>query len=90
MASRNFDATGTPRSIAAVLGLRDGQEYAGQNLSTTATLFVREALMIPSAGTRAHRHEAGSFFFFTPSGQTSLWAWTDDPAGCACIVTEAS
>ena len=89
MASRNFNATSTPQSIASVVVLTDGQQYVGQNVSTTATLFVREAAVQPAPTMRAHRHESGAFFYFTPGGTTSLWAWTDDPAGCAVIVTEA-
>ena len=89
MPSRDFNATGTPQSIAAVLGLTSGQAYVGQNVSTTATLFVREAAAAPSPHARAHRHEAGGFFYFTPGGTSSLWVWTDDPGGCAVIVTAA-
>ena len=89
MPSLDFNATGTPQSIAAALGLASGQEYVGQNLSTVATLFVREADAAPTPDARTHRHEAGSFFYFTPGGTSSLWVWTDDPDGCAVIVTEA-
>lgn len=89
MASRNFDATTTPQDIANVLGLVDGRRYTGQNVSTTATLFARDAVAIPSVSMRAFRTESGGYFYFTPGGTTSLWLWTDDPAGCACIVTEA-
>lgn len=89
MASRNFDATQTPRSIASVLGLPDGVDYVGQNVSTTATLFVRDAAVSPPRTMRAFRHESGGFFYFTPGGTTALWVWTDDADGCPVIVTEA-
>ena len=89
MPSRDFNATGTPQSIAAALGLASGQEYVGQNVSTTATLFARETNTAPAPNDRAHRHEAGGFFYFTPGGSSDLWLWTDDVDGCAVIVTEA-
>ena len=89
MPSRDFNATGTPQSIAAALGLASGQEYVGQNVSTTATLFAREADTAPPPEARVHRHEAGGFFYFTPGGSSDFWLWTDDVDGCAVIVTEA-
>ena len=89
MASRNFDATQTPRGIAAVLALADGVSYTGQNVSQTATLFLRDAAVRPAPNMRAFRHESGGFFYFTPGGAAALWVWTDDADGCPVIVTEA-
>ena len=89
MASRNFDATRTPRDIASLLGLTVGTDYVGQNVSQTATLFLRDAAVRPAPTMRAHRHQAGGFFSFTPGGTSSIWLWTDDPDGCPVIVTEA-
>lgn len=88
MASRNFDAGRTPRDIAATLNLTAGTNYVGQNLSQTATLFLRDAAVRPSPGMRAFRHEAGAFFYFTPVGTTSLWAWSDEDT-CPVLITEA-
>ena len=89
MASRNFDASRTPRSIAAERSLTNETEYVGQNVDPKATLYVRESATQPAVTERAHRHEAGGFFYFTPGGGSSLWAWTDDTDGCRVIVTEA-
>ena len=40
MASRDFDATTVPQDVVAAAGLTAGTAFAGQNLSTTATLFL--------------------------------------------------
>ena len=89
MASRNFNATGMPQSIRTVLGLVNGTDYVGQNVSASATLFLRDAAVRPQPNARAFRHETSGFFYFSPDGITDLWAWTDDLAGCAVIVSEA-
>ena len=88
MASQDFDATGAPQDIVAALSLADGMSYAGQNLSTTATLFIREAAAAPAAGARAFKVEAGSPFNIKPSA-APIWLWTDDAGGCPVIVGEA-
>ena len=89
MASRNFNATAMPQNIRTTFGLVNGASYTGQNVLATATLFLRDAAVRPQPNARAFRHETGGFFYFTPDRTTDLWAWTDDPAGCAVIVTEA-
>ena len=89
MPSLDFDATGTPQSIEAALSLTDGQTYVLQNLSTTATLFSRNAATQPATSERAHRYEAGALFVFEADAADASWLWTDDPAGCAVIVSEA-
>ena len=88
MASRDFDATGTPKEIVADLGLSLGARYQGQNVSTVATLRVREATVAPAATDRAIRIEAGGIFTIRPDGTNGIWLWTDEP-DCPVIVTPA-
>ena len=90
MPSMDFDATGTPADIVASLSLTPGTRYAGQNVSTTATAFIREAATAPAVGARAHKVEAGGQFTLNPLAGEGIYAWTDDPLGCPLIVTEAA
>ena len=89
MASQDFDASQVPVDIVADLGLTVGTLYEGQNVSTTATLRVRQAAAAPSADARAIRVEASGSFRLSPDGTNGVWVWTDDPGGCPVIVTEA-
>ena len=89
MASKNLDATRTPRSLETVLGLRAGGVYFLQNVDPTATLFLRQAAVAPAASARAHQIFAAEDITFEIDTAVRLWAWTDDPNGCACIITEA-
>ena len=86
--SQDFDAGVAPRDVMAALSLTAGTAYTCQNVSTTATLFARDAATAPAATGRAHRIEAGGYFVIRPDGP--FWLWTDDPAGAAVIVTEAA
>ena len=88
MPSMDFDANQAPRNVVSVLGLALRTRYTCQNVSGTATLFFREAAAQPAATDRAFRIEPGGFFTLEPQG-TPLWFWTDDPDGCAVVVTEA-
>ena len=89
MASRNFDATGEPQALETVLGLTMGTAYTLQNVDVKARLRIRVAAVKPAASMRSHFIEPGGTQFFEPTAGTFAWAWTDDPTGCAVIVTEA-
>lgn len=89
MAAVDFDATASPVDMAAAVGLTQGRAFTGQNLSTVATLFVREAASMPAVTARAFRVEAGGTFTVKPNG-SPVWCWTDDPAGCPVILDEAA
>ena len=84
----DFDATLVPQDIVADLGLQAGKKYAGQNVSTTATLFTRPATSVVNTGDRAFRAEAGGTFVLDVKSGQSLWMWTDDAGGCPVIVNE--
>ena len=85
----DFDATPVPADIVAALGLIQGTRYSGQNVSGTATLFVREAASAPAVTDRAFRVESGGQFTLRPSGGP-VWLWTDEADGCAVIIAEAA
>ena len=85
----DFDATGTPSDIVAALSLAQGTRYSGQNVSNTATLFVREAASAPAVTDRAFRVQSGGEFTLRPAGGP-VWLWTDEADGCAVIVAEAA
>ena len=89
MPSRDFDATTVPTDIVAALSLTIGQAYTGQNVDSISTLRFREAVTAPDAVTRAHKIESGGNFTIEPQTGESIFVWTDDPRGCAVIVTEA-
>ena len=89
MASRNFDASAEPRALETALGLAVGTAYFVQNVSTFATLRLRSAAVKPAAIMRAHVIQAGGDITIEPQMSVMIWAWTDDPGCCACIVTEA-
>ena len=84
----DFDATPVPADIVAALGLAQDELFAGQNVSNTATLFVREAATVPAVTDRAFRVESGGQFTLRPTG-SPIWLWTDEADGCAVILTEA-
>ena len=88
MAAVDFDATETPQDLVGALSLTAGTLYAGQNLSTFATLLFREAAATPGGGDRAFRVEAGGPFTLKPTGNP-IWCWTDDPAGAPLILDES-
>ena len=89
MASQDFDATGAPADIVAGLSLAEGTRYQGQNVSTTATLRIRESVTAPAADARAIRIEAGGSFTLGPDGTNGIWLWTDETGGCPVIITDA-
>ena len=74
----DFDATPVPADVVAALGLTQGTRYSGQNVSGTATLFVREAASAPAVTDRAFRVDG------------PVWLWTDEADGCAVIIAEAA
>ena len=92
MATHNLDVSTSPRSVATAIGFAlavsrgtvDRIEI--QNVSTTATLFVREQVMPPTAGHRGRRVESGGVYETLLHGSAAIWVWTDDPGGCACVV----
>ena len=90
MAAVDIDATATPRDLVTVAGLAVGTTYSGQNLSTTATLFIRGAATAPDAGERAFRVEAGGAFTITAEAGAGIFVWTDDAAGCPLILDRAA
>ena len=81
----DFDATLVPADIVAALSLTQDVRYTCQNLSGTATLFVREAGSVPSITDRAFRVESSGEFTLRPSGDP-IFLWTDDPSGCPLIL----
>ena len=89
MPSQDFDATTTPQDVVAALSLTDGTRYTGQNVSTVATLRVRQATGAPAPTARAHKVEAGGSFTIEPMAGQGVFVWTDEAGGCAVIVTEA-
>ena len=90
MPAQDFDASAIPMDIVQALGLIAGTTYTCQNISTTATLFVREVNTMPTIQDRAFRIEAGANFSIKPDGVTPIWTWTDDPAGCAVVLDDAA
>ena len=84
----DFDATPVPADIVAALGLAQDTLYSGQNVSGTATLFVREAASAPAVTDRAFRIQSDGQFTLRPRGE-AIFFWTDEADGCAVIVTEA-
>ena len=87
MPAIDFDASDTPADIVAGAALTAGTDYTVQNVSTTATLFLREQTTQPAIGTRAFKIEAGSVFTIKPTG-APIWVWTDNTT-CPLIVAEA-
>ena len=85
----DFDATLVPSDIVSVLGLADGKFYTAQNVSGTATLFIREQVAAPAVTDRAFRVESGGQFTIRPSGEP-VWLWTDEADGCAVTLAEAA
>ena len=85
----DFDATLVPADIVAALSLTQDVRYSGQNLSNTASLFVREVASVPAVSDRAFRVQSGGEFTLRPSGEP-IWVWTDEADGCAVIVGEAA
>ena len=85
----DFDVTLVPADIVAALSLTQDVRYSGQNLSGTASLFVREVASVPAVSDRAFRVQSGGEFTLRPSGEP-IWVWTDEEDGCAVIVGEAA
>ena len=85
----DFDATPVPVDVVAALGLTQDTRYSGQNVSGTATLFVREAAAAPAVTDRAFRIQSDGQFTLRPRG-APIWLWTDEPSGCPVIVGEAA
>ena len=88
MAAIDFDATGVPTELVTGASLVQGIQYSCMNVSTRATLFLREATTPPAADARAFRVETAGVFTVKPSG-VGVYVWTDDPAGCPIILNEA-
>lgn len=93
MASVGFNATTVPNDLVPAAGLAVGTTYECQNLSTTATLFLRIVApggMAPSLGDRAFKIQSGSpFQVRADRAGEAIYLWTDDPDGCPVIVNEA-
>ena len=90
MASLDFDATAQPTDVIAALSLARGRSYEGQNVSTTATLYLRDVAVggaVPEPTSRAKRVEASGTFTIRPDGDPT-YLWTDAPGGCPVIFTE--
>ena len=84
----DFDATLVPADVVAVLGLAQGGRYVGQNLSGTATLYIRETASAPAVTDRAFTVQSGGEFSLRPDGEP-IWFWTDEASGCAVILGPA-
>ena len=85
----DFDATPVPVDVVLALGLIQDTRYSGQNVSGTATLYVREAASAPAVTDRGFRVESGGQFTLRPSGEP-VWLWTDEADGCTVIVGVAA
>ena len=88
MPSQDFNATGVPADVVAALSLTSGTQYTAQNVSTIATLFVREAVAMPAVTDLAFRVEAGGNFSIKPDA-TPIWMWTDN-GSCPVILDDAA
>ena len=84
----DFDAAPVPVDVVAALGLAQDVLYSGQNVSGTATLYVRESATVPAVTDRAFRVESGGQFSLRPRG-APIWFGTDEGDGCAAILTES-
>ena len=89
MPAVNITASRTPADVAAAASLTRGVAYTVQNVSTVATLFVRDAAVQPDAAERHFRIEAGSTFTIRPTAGVGIWLWTDEET-CPVILTEAT
>ena len=91
----DFDATLVPQDIVSALSLEWGSSYTIQNVGFGGTLFLRAVTAVPAVTERAFRVESGNLFMLRPTpgadafNPVPLWAWTDDPRGCAVIVALA-
>ena len=88
MPSQDFMARAAPDDIVAALRLVNGTSYTCQNVSTIATLFVREAVAMPAATALAFRVEAGGNFNIKPD-VTPIWLWTDN-GSCPVILDDSA
>ena len=88
MPSQDFVARAAPADVVAALALDTGTRYTCQNVSTTATLFAREAATMPAVTDMAFRVEAGGNFTIKPDG-TPIWMWTDN-GNCPVILDDAA
>lgn len=88
MTSRDMVLTTVAIDLVAALSLGVGMVYSVENLSTTATLLIREQRSQP-IGLNGAKTEAGSEALIQP-GNEGIWCWTDDPSGvCPILVTPA-
>ena len=86
MPAQDFIAQTEPTDIVAELSLSIGTAYSCQNVSTFATLRIREEIATPDATARAFRVEAGGAFQLKPEAGIPIWVWTDD-APCPVILS---
>ena len=84
----DFDTTLVPADVVAALGLVQDTRYVCQNVSSTATLFIREQVAAPAVTDRAFRIESGGIFTVKQTG-SAIWFWTDDSGGCPAILAVA-
>ena len=89
MPAVNITASRMPADVVAAASLTPGVRYSAQNVSTVATLFVRDAAAQPDAAERHFRIEAGSTFTIRPTAGEGIWLWTDEEE-CRVILTEAA
>ena len=87
MPAVNITASRMPADVVAAASLTLGVAYTVQNVSTVATLFVRDEATRPDAAERRFRIEAGSTFTIRPLAGVGIWLWTDEEA-CPVILTE--
>ena len=87
MPAQDFDATSVPVDVVAALGLAGSTTFQVQNVSTTATLFIRETSDPVTGASRSFRAEAGGLFTIKVA-LDPIWMWTDDPSGCPVILDE--
>ena len=89
MATQNFEAGRQPADVALSLGLVPGTSYTLQNISTVATLFLREAPTEPASSEPAFRIEAGGYGTIKPTLGQGVWLWTDN-THCPVVISEAT
>ena len=87
----DVDASTVPQALEDITGVTVGTEYTIENVSAPgATAFVRSAPAAPAVTDKAHRLETGGRAIVTPDSTDRTWLWTDDPSGCALVMTPAA
>lgn len=89
MASRNVDATLVPQALETLADLNVNVTCYLENVSAAAVLLIRLGAVVPAADDRAHRLGPGDTLYVSVDAAYRIWVWTDDPQGCAAIVSAA-